>query len=93
MMGYNEFFQGSDTIGIHHIKLMKTTLDRLDSWSFATTSRPLFSSLAVNTTMTPLEANCLHISSPIPLQLHIWKPKINGYNNMQMLFILNSYDL
>ena len=37
-----------------------------ESFSFWTASRPIFSSMAVNTTKIPLEANCLHISYPIP---------------------------
>ena len=46
----------------------KTTWsERPNSFSFSTASRPLFSSLAVSTTVIPLEANCLHIPNPIPL--------------------------
>jgi len=36
-----------------------------DPWSIST-SDPFFSFLAVRITMTPLEASCLHTSSPIP---------------------------
>lgn len=35
--------------------------------SFSRAAAPLASSLAVNTTVTPLSASCRHTSSPIPL--------------------------
>lgn len=37
------------------------------SCNFLTASIPFFSSLEVKITMTPLVANCLHISNPMPL--------------------------
>jgi len=46
----------------------KTTRPGKEScFNFSTASRPLFSSLAVSTTVIPLEANCLHTANPIPL--------------------------
>ena len=44
-----------------------TRSERPESFSFWTASRPFFSSLAVSTTLTPFEANCLTVSNPIPL--------------------------
>ena len=45
----------------------RTRSERPESFSFWTASRPFFSSLAVSTTLTPFEANCLTVSNPIPL--------------------------
>ena len=45
----------------------KTTLEIPDPLRLSTASTPLFSSLAVSTTVTPLAANSLHIPNPIPL--------------------------
>jgi hypothetical protein len=45
----------------------KITSEYPAALSISTASLPLFSSLAVNITLTPFEASCLHISNPIPL--------------------------
>lgn len=56
----------------------ETSADPLRLWRAST---PLFSSTAVSTTVTPLAANCLHISNPIPLSAPVTtanlKQKIN----------------
>lgn len=44
-----------------------TKSERPNPLSFSRASRPLFSSLAVTTTVTPCDASCLQISNPIPL--------------------------
>lgn len=64
----------------------RTRSEKGKSLSFSIASRPLFSFLAVKTTVIPCEANCLQISNPIPLFAPVTTAYLPKFHNNRFRF-------